>query len=225
MVQIYIDNHERRLQSYFVDDPNVAVEQLEVGDIIIQNDTTKVVLERKTFADLLASISDGRYREQKARMLAAAPAQNCSYIIEGDYDITVHEYTGMVINTIFRDNISVIHTRNMDETVIWIRKIAQQLDKHPEYFGGGSQSGPTYIDCLKVKTKKIANITKPVCYILQLCQIPGISQKIAQEIAKVYPSMPDLIQAIKTASIPDKILCDIPLVGAKKAKAIVEYLM
>lgn len=46
---------------------------LEVGDIMIVNAETDIpllVLERKTFADLASSNRDGRYREQRARLLS-----------------------------------------------------------------------------------------------------------------------------------------------------------
>jgi ERCC4-type nuclease len=46
---------------------------LEVGDIMIVNAETDIpllVLERKSFADLASSNRDGRYREQRARLLS-----------------------------------------------------------------------------------------------------------------------------------------------------------
>jgi ERCC4-type nuclease len=44
---------------------------LPLGDIIIQTDEGKNVLliERKTYSDLLASIKDGRYEEQSYRLI------------------------------------------------------------------------------------------------------------------------------------------------------------
>ena len=52
------------------------VENLQIGDIIIrnqigENDSSKtynIILERKCITDMIASIKDGRYKEQKIRL-------------------------------------------------------------------------------------------------------------------------------------------------------------
>ena len=56
---------------------NCAIKQLPVGDIWIgttEEDISEngVILERKTVADLEASILDSRYREQRSRMISYA---------------------------------------------------------------------------------------------------------------------------------------------------------
>jgi len=72
---------------------NCVTKQLPVGDIwigtaeedIIENG---VILERKTVADLEASILDSRYREQRSRMISYASEKKASvaYIIEGSLE-------------------------------------------------------------------------------------------------------------------------------------------
>ena len=52
---------------------SITVAQLPVGDIWIGSPETNeyaVVVERKAVADLESSLSDGRYREQRTRLLA-----------------------------------------------------------------------------------------------------------------------------------------------------------
>ena len=48
----------------------IIVEDLLIGDILIQNNekTNLLIIERKTFPDLLASVKDGRYAEQSHRL-------------------------------------------------------------------------------------------------------------------------------------------------------------
>ena len=72
-----IDNRERDLiQSFINNNIKIETQNLDIGDIqIIYIDDSYVehnlvVIERKTYDDLGASIKDGRYKEQKMRLLA-----------------------------------------------------------------------------------------------------------------------------------------------------------
>ena len=50
---------------------DLSKEVLPIGDVLIQTNEGKdvLIIERKTFADLLSSIKDGRYEEQSYRLL------------------------------------------------------------------------------------------------------------------------------------------------------------
>ena len=63
---------------------------------------------------------------------------------------------------------------------------------------------------------------------MQLSQIPGISYKIAKEIAAVYPSYKELLSTL-TSCETDKeklsILTGINMIAAKKAQKILDYVL
>jgi ERCC4-type nuclease len=223
-ITIRIDNREHGLHGFFAGCDNVVVEPLEVGDVIIEHASFKLIFERKTYADLFSSISDGRYREQKQRMLATAPPWNCSYILEGSPPEDDQIYTGAVVHTMFRDRMHVLWSRNTEDTSRIIKMIAGKCTANPAYFTTGDASQQNYIACVKAKTKKISNIDKDTCYLLQICQVPGISHKIASEIAKIYPNMQSLLECGSNKDERVAALCRIPMVGSKKARTIVEYL-
>ncbi len=91
-VATLLDDRERGLIGLL---PSWTVSHLSVGDIWIGLDASGsgpapygLILERKTAADLEASILDGRYREQRARLLAVAAERQAHpvYVIEGDLD-------------------------------------------------------------------------------------------------------------------------------------------
>lgn len=67
---------------------SIVCESLPIGDIIISNADTGedlIIIERKTLADLAASIKDGRYAEQSFRLNGIShPNHNIVYLIEGD---------------------------------------------------------------------------------------------------------------------------------------------
>jgi len=68
----------------------LQTEALPVGDVILSSSdgaTDYIVFERKSLADLAASIRDGRYKEQSLRLQAFpnVPNHNVVYIVEGDF--------------------------------------------------------------------------------------------------------------------------------------------
>jgi len=85
-MKLIIDTRETGSVAKELDKLNTpySIEPLSVGDFAIRNDEGEsvAVWERKTCADLAASINDGRYAEQKGR-LNAMDCRWKGYIIEG----------------------------------------------------------------------------------------------------------------------------------------------
>jgi crossover junction endonuclease MUS81 len=242
----------------------VQTANLDIGDIEIVGESPsgniRLIFERKTQNDLIASIKDGRYREQKVRILSQIPAHHCTYIIEGPDLVEINTpnhvwqypnmsksvYEGAILNTMYRDKMHIIFTKNTQTTAQWIATLYRKVIANPEKFtdiytpsqqpqhqSGGESSQPQqpqsngYLSHVKAKSKKIENIDPTNCYILQLAQVPGVSVKIAQEIAKVYANMRELIHACDECDTPDKkksLVSSIPMVGPKKADALIQYL-
>jgi len=243
MLQIIVDSREASLHSQLMErdldkyQQHISIQQeaLDIGDIHIKYNDTFYIFERKTPADLIASVKDGRYKEQKARLLSNANIQDVSYIIEGDNVISTQSYSqnksillGSYLHSMFRDNIRLLFTKNMSETTTLILTIATKIIDNPDKFKKSGRSEETsYTDMLKLKQKKIENIDPATCYIMQLAQIPHISNVIAKQIAAIYPSLTDLFDALRTQNTPEdkvKLLCNIDKVGKEKAKCIVKYL-
>ena len=239
-LSIIIDNRETKLYSNIIErdldvyKDKVVIEkaQLDIGDIHIKFNDITYVYERKTVSDLVSSIKDGRYKEQKHRLLSSEVA-SINYIIEGD-SITSHKnfnnqklLTSIYLNSTYRDKINVFFTSNIDDTSTFILLLATKIIDKPENFISTPDNNQDYIDICKIKTKKCSNIDKDTCYLLQLSQIPTISKEIAKKIKEVYPTMPILIQTLESKSdIKEKIklLSSIDGIGSKKATTIIDYL-
>jgi ERCC4-type nuclease len=87
MYQVYIDCRERHLITLFEENSITFVSKsLDIGDILITYENEKVycIIERKSVKDLNASLKDGRYKEQKQRLLNNFDKKNILYILE-DY--------------------------------------------------------------------------------------------------------------------------------------------
>jgi len=127
----------------------IKSETLPIGDIIINDDTEdKLIIERKSIADLLSSIKDGRYEEQSYRLNGLSHHNhNIVYLIEGDVnkpnrfksDNTVEKLTAYsaMFSLNYYKGFSVFRSFSMEETANIVcnmaYKIGKDLTKNPYY--------------------------------------------------------------------------------------------
>jgi crossover junction endonuclease MUS81 len=206
MLQLIIDNRETDLLD--IECSAKVLENIELGDIVFKdtdNNSFVLVIERKKISDLGASIKDGRYREQKYRIMNALPKTTRKmYLIEGKYSkkfgLSQQTYKGSIINTLIRDNLLVYFTKDVDETREFILDIYNRLNKYYKDISTNTDISIdeiSYTSVCKINKKK--NITKKCCQINQLSQIPGVSTKTATSIINhfddmntLYLSQPDI---------------------------------
>ena len=207
---------------------SMRTESLAVGDIILSSDDGKtdyIVFERKSLADLAASIRDGRYKEQSHR-LQAIPAMhnnNVVYIIEGDLarynerfsKISKKALYSAMCSLNYYKGFSVVRTMSLLETHELIHHYADKLSVSPAPYGyyhavaeansddsetvPRDDAQPSYCSVLKVKQVKCENITPQNIGEIMLCNIPGVSSKTAAAVVKKYPTLRSLMQALQTS--------------------------
>jgi ERCC4-type nuclease len=186
----------------------ISTENLLIGDMVINDDENNniILFERKTISDLIASIKDGRYREQSYRLSGSEyHNHNIIYLIEGQ--LGKFDDKQVVYSSIFSLNyfkgFSVFRSYNIDETAYILCNAFIKLEKekgkqsfytnNKESTGGDKeQSYSTFI-----KKKKNANITKENFGEIVLCQIPSISSTTAVAIMKEFKTIDNLIQKLK----------------------------
>lgn len=239
MIDIIIDNREINLFKIIIDRDldiykdkiNIQKKQLDIGDIHILFDNFLYIYERKTLNDLLSSINDGRYREQKTR-LKNSNANSINYIIEGDNIISnkfknnQKKLTSVYFNSIYRDKINIFFTNDINDTVTFLLLLTTKIiDKPSNFINNSNEDNFNYIDSCKIKTEKKLNITKDICYLLQLSQIPSISKELAKKIKDKFPSLIILITTLKNSDDAIKLLMDIDGIGKTKANTIYQYLI
>jgi ERCC4-type nuclease len=121
------------------------VKNLQIGDIIISSNKypeKTLIIERKCMTDMICSIKDGRYKEQKLRLQAEVANSKTEgntntricYLIEGIInDLRLpHDKTllyGSIVSSIFRDNIPLIRTNSLNETLDIITRIHERMNK------------------------------------------------------------------------------------------------
>jgi len=221
-----IDNREKDLIN-LLNKQNISfqTENLELGDILYKLDNNDILLiERKTVADLMASIKDGRHREQKIRLLKKqTEGTRIFYLIEGSilYNNNKDTLCSAILNTLMRDNIHIIFTGMIEETILYLLKIETKLDFYKNNISENVNNNYLHT----IKTCKKDNLTKEICFQAMLKQIPGISSSCAESISKIYPSMKDILKKYNECDNEDDmkyILSDIIINKKKIGKKLSE---
>ena len=129
---------------------NMETGNLDIGDFIIKDNNENIVMifERKTIADLISSIKDGRYREQSFR-LSQLPLNNhhIFYIIEGnflDYALKNSETTKKILYSAmfslsYKKGFSLLHANGLLDTAEYIIRF---MARYGEGASGGDPQTP-----------------------------------------------------------------------------------
>lgn len=238
MILLQIDYREKELISqiqllltHFPSFTNVfasEVVNLPIGDIwIVTEGKTTVIIERKTIADLMASIKDGRYDEQSLRLNAAidVPNHNIVYLIEGDatrfqaFKDSKQKMTfySALTSMAFYKGFSVLRSMNVEETALLLCQMASKIHKCTEegksFFyrngkddkrekEGGTEEevgdiGQETHYSHVIKTVKKDNITPDNIGVIMLNQIPGISHVTSAEIMGQYKTLKNLLSSLE----------------------------
>ena len=228
MAAIYVDTRECKLRELLEKNGTPFVTKpLELGDILIEHPKRQILVERKTIADFHASITDGRYKNQKLRLLEwrntdeqPSTRKNIIYLFEEKTgDNKDRAYWGALVNMILRDNIGVIQCDGMVRTAQVIADIKKKLDedKFDELEGGSRNIS------LEGYAKGKFNTPKH-CYLGQLSLIPGLSPAIAGKIAEKYPNMRALLDQMDLKELANIRITEKRRLGDKLAEKIHSYI-
>ena len=238
-MKIKIDNREEELIkniNYLIanipsfKDIQVIIETLSLGDIIIcDDDSEKLVIERKSVNDLLSSIKDGRYEEQSYRLNGLNHHNhNIIYLIEGDInrlnnrfkDNKIEKLTlySAILSLNYYKGFSVIRTFSLEETAIFVCNSANKLkkgeiEKKKPYYSNTKIEEPVkeVIDCSNntvVNNVVVNNV---------------VVNNVQEDADKDYVSV---VKKVKKENItPDNIgeimLCQIPGISSVTSLAII----
>ena len=206
----------------------IKSETLPIGDIIIADDKEdKLVIERKSVSDLLASIKDGRYEEQSYRLNGLNHHNhNIIYLIEGDVnrvnrfkpDNASEKLTlySAMFSLNYHKGFSVFRSFSLEETALIICNMAYKLEK-----GIATDKKSFYKNTIAIP---IMQPIKEENTVLETVVTENIVVTEIQESEKDYVSV---IKKIKKENItPDNIgeimLCQIPGISSVTALAIME---
>ena len=207
---VWLDYRERGLQALA---PSLSTISPPVGDIWIGEMRDEelldggVVLERKSLLDLEASVIDGRYEEQRGRMLAYAVERKVAvaYVIEGETrGFRGRRFTGesilkLIAQMQLQHRIPVFQTASMHETVALALTIEGEWAKAKGRFSSfhgdaGLRAGAT-TPVAASYTKSVSRDTQESFLIGVLAQCRGVSEALARIILGHVKSMEGLMRA------------------------------
>jgi len=228
---IWLDYRERGLQSL---NPNLKQLTPPVGDIWIGDLSGTnllsggVILERKTLQDLEASILDGRYKEQRGRLLAYADEHQVAigYIIEG----SMKGWTGRLLESALRKHLTrlqfhhripVVQVASIQETLQTAELIEQQWVQDKGQFSWqssiGSKTTPVSLSYVKSECRD----SSKSFLIGTLAQCRGISETFAKVITNQHTSLEVIL---KLSQDELTLICDPENPKRKLGKAVAERL-
>ena len=204
-----LDSREHGLKALL---PGASSETLPVGDIWIgvSSETSSstsssstsssstlpvvskgLIIERKSVADLEASVVDGRYREQRSRCMAFATERSASfvYIIEGPLEgrrLGTNALTKYLTSICIRHHIPVLRTNTIEETAELCKVLEDQWTNDPAVFV--QPASLSYVET-RGATRQ-ANTDDPTVFavsVLACCR--GVSVSIAQELLRAFGSL------------------------------------
>ncbi|XP_032793016.2 crossover junction endonuclease MUS81 isoform X3 [Daphnia magna] len=168
------------------------------------------VVERKRMDDVVSSIKDGRFKEQKFRLKHSGLVRPI-YLIE---EFGNRQNLGMpeasvlqaIANTLIIEKFQVQWTQKSDDSVAFLVQMTKQLT---EIYHGKTVTSRGCQD-------KPLSVTQ--MFAKQLMQLHGLSGEKAEAIVKVYPTPSSLMDALKSAGASASTLLSCLEYGKAKRK-------
>jgi Fanconi anemia group M protein len=179
----------------------VEMSRLPTGDYLIDD---RILIERKTRVDFIASLIDGRLFPQVARL--AHSKYRSLMLIEGPEpstapDVHPHSVAGALVSIAAMWRLPVLHSTDVDESYRLLRFLAEQ----------GNQCCQTVLPRYDRKPKRLA--TRRL-FVLQ--GLPGVGPGLALRLLRRFGSVERVFTAEADA------LAAVPGIGPKKAAGIRE---
>jgi ERCC4-type nuclease len=181
---IIIDIHEKNsLVPANLSELNIQTifKSLKIGDYIIN----KIIIERKTFSDLISSMLNKRLLEQLHQLKQTQNTHTPILLIEGEHNLppnsNIHpnSYKGLILSILTQYQIPIIQTKSPKETAQYLSLLAKQQLKSQIPISPHSRIPKT--------------IPQQKQYILE--SFPNIGPQTAKKLLKKFKTLTNIFQA------------------------------
>jgi len=155
------------------------------------------IVERKTVRDLLQSLRDGRYKEQKKRLLKIAGRK--VYIVEGSAPTQSKSLTKAYYTAVFNianEGFVVINTHSTEETLCTIEYMHKHVQNEQEDTADTAETLERVMHRSQKKKIQEYSAEERTCVYLQT--IRGVSSKAAKGIVKHVGTLRSIVQGTET---------------------------
>ena len=165
------------------------------------------------------------------------------------YGMPAARVQGCITSLLLSERVKVVITRSVEETAGLLVRLGAALLRRAESDASGHAHAHAHAHAdahahahahadaryersactaSAVRVRKRDNVDPRLCYLQQLCQVPGVSHGIATSIASAYPTMRALLSSLE--GLPDDRareaqLSKVPMVGRKLSARLCEYMM
>lgn len=189
-MKLIVDSRETSI-IHLLNETDFKIEALPCGDFLFEDDHMRLLVERKTLGDLQSSIKDGRYREQRSRLLEwRNDTHKIMYLIEGDN--TDNTIETILHRLMISHGIPVHRTKNIEETVKWLKWV-ETLSSKLFQTTTPLQDRVENIRFSK-NMKKESILNQKTILISLIYSIHGVSYPMAAAIAEPFQSVEDFIR-------------------------------
>jgi ERCC4-type nuclease len=175
------------------------VESLPLADIELRlGDQRLLLLERKTADDLAKSILDGRWKEQKQRLLHLQRQGACvGYLFEGDFfdpsrnhALPPRTLLSAATMAAVRDRLLALRAKDTAEAVRALAVLAERLPARA--------LEPDLGDPAPVALSKRERMAAPDAVLLRMIRaVPGVSANVARALLQRHPDVRALRRALR----------------------------
>ena len=173
--------------------PEARSAALGTGDVLIGEGA--IVIERKRADDLGASIRDGRWRDQLARMAASGgrPLLVVEGLPPGDGSaggLPCAALRSALCGALVRDGVPFLASDGPEDTAAWVRRLADRAGRRE----GPSSQSPVTAAGVRLPARGAALSQPRVVARAQLCCVPGVSPAVADAVLGECESLGDWIR-------------------------------
>ena len=227
MTKVVVDSRERTLLNIFRErSDGFEVRSLPCADIEVEYENGRGWLcERKTCADLAASLVDGRWKEQTSRLFSCG--KKIVIIIEGslrDAEGMYKNVLGAYLNMSLRD-VHILRTFDAYETFDVLASLIEKLQHRTLGAPLVCLSGGLQIPKMRGKISKRARDAESV-EVRQLMCIPSVSERVARALLEFFGDLSNLRLALADpTSFPVVQLDDKTKLGKARLKRLTCHLL
>jgi ERCC4-type nuclease len=190
---LILDDRERALVAQCTSlGMDASVRRLPLADVLVVGEGEAVCLavERKTLADLRSSLVDGRFVDQRGRLIETYHREHVVYIIEGDLADYTNVDIGVVVSLQFRDRVTVIRTHDVRHTARMLHKL--DTCANTERLCARVRPPETVAKVAKANTDTPGGALAAFLRVL-----PGVSPKMASAVVTRFPSVKALCALVE----------------------------
>lgn len=173
---------------------------LPIGDFawLYDGQVLDYIVERKKADDLLSSILDGRYKEQKFR-LRHSGFTNIFYLFEGHLKgantLSERSVQTALLKTRVKDEFKVVSVKTISESVRFLSFLTASIEKRLQTEGKMATIGS--FEAFVQNSAKGSNVTVRQIFGLSLKTIPGVGKNAVGEVLRYFGSFRELHRQLR----------------------------